>query len=150
MAKDKKLFSDAQPALDNDRDLLTADEIAALQAEVELEAADELREQAKKTVKAKLRAEARLKKGLDEPQEEVTIDLAPYADRLLIDNVAYLQGVTYTVRASLAAVLREQSQRTWGHQSEIDGKSENFYRKARGTRVLPNGGVINTSQILRA
>jgi hypothetical protein len=45
-------------------------------------------------------------------------------------------------------------QRTWGHQSEIDGKSENFYRKTRGARVIPVGesgaAVINTSQLLRA
>src|SRR5262245_53863286 len=75
--------TETPPSIDNDRDLLTAAEIDALQAEVEAEAADELREQAKKSVKAKLRAEARLKRGLEEPQQEVTIDLAPYADRLL-------------------------------------------------------------------
>src|SRR5215469_9138667 len=145
-AKDptKKLPDALTTPLDGDRDLLTPEEIKVLEAEVEAEAEEELREQAKKSVKAKLRAEAREKKGLAEAQVDVTIDLAPYADRILLDNVAYLQGITYTVRASLAAVLREQMQRTWGHQAEIDGKSENFYRRTRGARVTPNG-VINTS-----
>jgi hypothetical protein len=156
MAKNTKLFSDAQSALDNDRDLLTADELAKLEAEVEAEATDELKEQAKKSVKAKLKAEARRKKGLEEPQVEVFIDLAPYCDRLLIDNVVYLQGRGYTVRASLAAVLNEQMQATWRHQSEIDGKPGNFYQKARNTRfsmatgAATNAPNINTSQILRA
>ena len=48
----------------------------------------------------------------------------------------------------LARELREQMQRTWGHQSEIDGKSENFYRRARSPRVTPQGVVNTTSQIL--
>jgi hypothetical protein len=149
MAKNTKLFSDSQPALDNDRDLLTADELAELEAEVQAEAADELKEQAKKNVKAKLRASARLKKGLDEPRELVTIDLAPYCKEIRLDNVVYQQGETREVRASVASVLREVMQRTWGHQSEIDGKSENWYRKTRSPRVTPSGHVT-TSQILRA
>ena len=155
MAKDTKKL-DAPSPLDNDRDLLTQDEIDKLQVEVDAEAAAELREQAKKSVKEKLRAEARRKKGLEEQQVEVHIDLAPYCDRLLIDNVAYLQGQTYTVRASVASVLFEQMQRTWGHQSEIDGKESRFYRH-RNTRFSMATGAATgapaghtTSQILRA
>jgi len=155
MAKDTKKL-DAPSPLDNDRDLLTQDEIDKLQVEVDAEAAAELREQAKKSVKEKLRAEARRKKGLEEQQVEVHIDLAPFCDRLLIDNVAYLQGITYTVRASLAAVLLEQMQRTWTHQSEIDGKPA-LYNRQRNTRFsMSTGQATNapnqntTSSILRA
>ena len=153
VVEDEKAVLRAE-AVDNDGGLLSADEVAEISAEVEAEARAEEKEQARKALKARLKAEARQKKGLEEAQVEVTIDLAPYCDRLLIDNVAYLQGQTYTVRASVAAVMTEQMQRTWTHQSEIDGKSENFYRKTRGQRVIPTGdggaGVINTSQILRA
>lgn len=145
--------TDSPAPVDNDEDMLSAEEIAAVQAEVELEAADELKEQAKKSLKAKLKAETRTKKGLSEPQDTVTVDLAPYADRILIDNRAYLQGGTYTVPVGRAQVIREAMQRTWSHQSEIDGKSENFYRRARAPRVVPVGngvGVVNTSQLLKA
>jgi len=156
MAKDPKKLDAQASAIDNDRDLLTPEEIAALQKEIEADAEEELREQAKKSVKAKLREEARRKKGLEEAQEQITIDLAPFADRLLIDNVAYLQGITYTVRASVANVLREQMQRTWGHQAEIDGKPAT-YNRHRNTRFSMSTGQVsngpnvnNTSQILRA
>ena len=150
MAK-KPIFATEQPPLD--AELLTETEVQELSAEVQAEVDEERREAARKSLKEKLRKEARQKQGLAEAQDTVTIDLAPYADRLLIDNVAYLQGRTYTVPASRATVLREQMQRTWGHQSIIDGKSENFYRKSRGARVIPVGegaSVVNSSQLLRA
>ena len=153
MAKDTKKID---PPTDIDRDLLTQADLDALEAEVQLEAEEEAREEARKRVKEKMRADARRKKGLEEAQEEVHIDLAPYCDRLLIDNVAYLQGITYTVRASLAAVLLEQMQRTWTHQSEIDGKPA-LYNRQRNTRFsMATGQATNapnqntTSSILRA
>jgi hypothetical protein len=86
--------------------------------------------------------------GLDEPMVEIFIDLAPYADRLMIDGVIYFQGATKMVRASVGEVIREMMQATWRHQSIVDGKSENFYRQSRSQGVAANGGVI--SHILRA
>jgi hypothetical protein len=92
--------------------------------------------------------EERQSGGLDEPMVEITIDLAPYADRLMIDGVVYFQGATRKVRESVAAVILEMSQATWRHQSIVDGKSENFYRQSRSQGVAANGAVI--SHILRA
>ncbi len=86
--------------------------------------------------------------GIDEPMEEVYIDLAPYADRIMLDSIVYFQGRTVTVRASVANVMREMMQATWRHQSIVDGKSENFYRQSRSQGIAANGGVI--SHILRA
>jgi hypothetical protein len=134
--------------------LLTEVEIQELSGEVQEEVDAERKEAAKVALKKKLRTEARRKQGLEEATDRVTIDLAPFADRLLINNNAYLQGQTYTVPMGLAMLLREMMQGTWSHQSTIDGKSENFYRKQRGGRVVPVGdngaAVINTSQLLRA
>jgi hypothetical protein len=148
----KKLFADDQPVLD--ADLLTEVEVQELSGEIQEEIAEERKEAAKKALKEKLRKQEREKQGLSEVQERITIDLAPYADKITINGRSYLQGQTYTVATSLATVFREIMQRTWGHQSEIDGKSENFYRKTRGARVIPVGesgaAVINTSQLLRA
>jgi hypothetical protein len=86
--------------------------------------------------------------GLDEELVTIFLDFAPYCDRAMLDGVIYFNGQTKTVRASVADVLNEMMQRTWQHQSEIDGKSENFYRKSRNQGVAANGGVI--SNILRA
>ena len=86
--------------------------------------------------------------GVLEPMEEVYIDLAPYCDRITLDGVVYFQGRTVTVRASVADVMRDMMQSTWRHQSIVDGKPEDFYRRSRGQAVTANGGVI--SNILRA
>ena len=159
MAK-KPLFDDEQPkdmdetaVVAADPSILTAEEISAVEAEAKAEVELEAKDKAKDALKAKLVKQAKRKAGLAEEQVSVTVDLAPYCDRILLDNKAYLQGVTYTVGASVAMVMREIMQRTWGHQSEIDGKSENFYRRTRGQRVIPAGNgaaVVNTSNLLRA
>ncbi len=130
-----------------DTSILNEDDIAALELQAEEEVLAEQREAAKKQKLEEFKRARKRKVGLTEAYEEVTVDLAPYCDRILLDNRAFMQGVTYTVATSQAQVMREIMQRTWGHQSEIDGKSENFYRKQKGTRILPNGGVTN---ILRA
>jgi hypothetical protein len=92
--------------------------------------------------------EERRATGVIEPMEDIYIDLAPYADRLMIDGKILFQGQTKTVRRSEAAVIREMMQATWRHQSIVDGKPEDFYRRSRGQGVAANGGVI--SNILRA
>ena len=137
-----------------DTSLLTQDQLAAIELEAEAAVREEAIEAAKKTALAEFTAKHKRKKGLTEPYVDVTIDLAPYCDRILLDNRAFLQGQTYNVPHSVAAVMNESMQKTWNHQAEIDGKSENFYRRTRGQRVVPagNGGaaVVNTTQILRA
>ncbi len=149
----KKLFKDDQPPVDFDTDVLTQEEIAAVELEASEEVAADAKDMARKSLKAKLVAKAKKSKGLTERDAEVTIDLAPYCDRILIDNTAYLQGKTYTLPLSRAQVLRETMQRTWTHQAEIDGKSENFYRRTRAQRVVPAGNgaaVVTAGSLLRA
>lgn len=100
---------------------------------------------------AQFELEERQQGGLEEEMVDVTIDLAPYSDRIVLDGVVYFQGQTKTVRASVAEVITEIQGRTWEHQAQIDGKSENFYRKERGQRVVPSGdGAAVVSNILRA
>ncbi len=158
MAKKPLKFSDDQPD-DPPMDeaeaaaLLSKEDIADVEAEVQAEIEKENKEAARKALKAKLRADAKKAKGAADEHVDVTVDLAPYCDRILLDNHAFMQGQTYTVPVRQAAVMREVMQKTWSHQSEIDGKSENFYRKTRGQRVVPVGsgaGVVNTSGIMRA
>lgn len=100
---------------------------------------------------AQFEAEERQAGGLDEPKVEIFVDLAPYADRILLDGVVYFQNRTYTVRESVASLVLEMQSATWKHQSIVDGKAEDFYRKSRGQRVVPlaNGGA-GVSNILRA
>lgn len=116
---------------------------ARAKARVEKERKDE----AEAALLAQYEREERQAGGLEEEMETIVIDLAPYADRITLDGVIYFQAQSRTVRKSVAAVIREICDRTWQHQSIVDGKPEDFYRKGRGQRILPGGGVTN---ILRA
>src|SRR5262245_37501681 len=94
---------------------LSKTEREAIEAEVQRELDKEQKAEARKRFKEKLLAEARQKRGIDEPLEEVLIDLPPYCANLLIDNVMYQHGATYTVRMAAAQSMREQMQRCWEH-----------------------------------
>lgn len=133
-----------------DMSILTEDDIAALELQAEKEIKDEQRKAAKAKKLAEIKLNLSRKAGLEEAHEQVTVDLAPYCDRVLLDNRAFLQGQTYTLPVSQCQVIREAMQKTWAHQSQIDGKSENFYRKARASHVTESGGVVNLPNLLRA
>lgn len=121
---------------------------------------EELRASARKKIEAEqikaaetqvlkeLEAEERVASGLQEVQMQVEIDLAPYCDRIVIDNVIYFQGTQPIVPESRAMVMLEIMANTWKHQAEIDGKSENFYRRSRSAHVTESG--VTTRSILRA
>lgn len=145
--KDKAKF-----AFVADTSILTEDEVAELELQAEKEVEDERRAAAKAQMLADLKSKKSRAAGLEEAYTDVYVDLAPYCDRILLDNRAFLQGQTYNVSVSQAATMREIMQRSWGHQSEIDGKSENWYRKQRGGRVVPTAGggaaVVNTTSSL--
>jgi len=130
----KKLFLDE----DEVKGALLPSEIASIEAEAEKQVDRELRQKAKDEYREKALQRARQARGITEPTETVIIDLPSYADRILLDNVAYLQGMTYTVRQSVADQMREVMQNAWEHQAVVDGKPENFYRKQREVRFGAN------------
>ena len=148
MADDKKIKGPQKPKATVDISIIGDDRIKILRAQAAKKVELERVKAAEAQLLEQFEKEERQQGGLDEPMVDITIDLAPYADRLMLDGVVYFQGQTKTVRASVADVLNEMMSMTWKHQSEIDGKSENFYRKSRSQRVTAEGGV--TSHILRA
>lgn len=107
-----------------------------------------------KTAAAKLVEEAliekvRGKRGLvtgnpilDE-QVEIHLDLAEFADRLVINGTTYMHGGTYTVPRHVANSLREMQTRGWNHQTELDGKGlADRYRNPYNT-LIDKKGVHN-------
>lgn len=131
-------------------DLLTETDKEAVEKKVLAEIEAEAKAQARAAYTAEIRSRLRREVGVGEQQVTLTLDLAPYVDRMTIDGVVYMHGRQYTVRYSVADAMLDMQHRTWNHQAEIDGKSTNFYRQARGLTISPsnpNGGVGN---ILRA
>ncbi len=146
MADEKKKGSSGPKAI-IDTSIIEPKRIEELRAKAKAKVDKDRQLAAESQLLQQFENEERQAGGLDEPMEEIFIDLAPYADRLMLDGVIYFQGATKTVRASVADVIRDMMQATWRHQSIVDGKSENFYRQSRSQGVAANGGVI--SHILR-
>lgn len=146
MADEKK--KPLGPKAKVDTSILDAKTIEDVRAKAKSKVEAERIAAAKAQLLEEFELEERRAHGTVEPMEDIFIDLAPYADRLMIDGVIFFQGQTKTVRASQAEVIRDMMQATWRHQSIVDGKPEDFYRRSRGQGVAANGGVI--SHILRA
>lgn len=146
MADEKKTKGPQKRAV-IDTSIIGEERIKALRAQAVKKVELERLKAAEAQLLEQFEKEERQRGGLDEEMVEIYIDLAPYADRIVIDSVVYFQGHTKTVRASVAELIREMSANTWKHQSIIDGKSENFYRQSRGQQVTPAGVISN---ILRA
>ena len=53
--------------------------------------------------------------------ESITIDLAPYADRITLDGVIYLANTTRDVPVAVATTLRDIMARTWQHEYQTGG-----------------------------
>jgi hypothetical protein len=147
MADDKKKGS-LGPKMVVDTSILDAKKIEELRLKAKSNVDRERQKAAEAQLLEELELEERRANGLVEAMVDITIDLAPYADRLMLDGKILFQGQTKTVRESEAAVILEMMQATWRHQSIVDGKAESFYRKSRSQGVAANGGVI--SHILRA
>lgn len=148
MAEDKVKKGPQSPKAIIDISILDDKRVTELRAKAKAKVEKERQLAAEAQLLDQFEKEERQAGGLEEEMVEIFIDLAPYADRILLDGVVYFQGQTKTVRRSVAEVMMEMMSNTWTHQSIVDGKSENFYRKSRGQGIAPNGGVI--SNILRA
>ena len=131
-------------------DILTPTELAAIETEVQKELDKEEKSKAKEQAKKGMLERARRERGLAESIEEVIIDLPESADRILVNNFAYMQGHSYTVKGSVGAMLRETMQRAWSHQAELEGRSKDFFRRERGTRMSMRTGAVSGAPFLKA
>jgi hypothetical protein len=80
--------------------------------------------------------------GLADKDEmvDIMIDLAEFSDRISLNSTEYYHGYSYAVPRHVADTLREIMQRTYHHQSAIDGKSlEEMYRRAAPVAISPTG-----------
>jgi hypothetical protein len=130
-------------------DILTPAELAALEAEVQKEIDKEAKEKTKASLKKELLKEARLARGLVEPQTEVLIDIPESGNEIRVNNFAYRQGHSYTVPLSVAVMLRDTMQRAWQHQAEVEGRSRDFFQRLRGTRMSGVSGSVQGVPFLK-
>jgi hypothetical protein len=125
--------------------ILTAAELAALEAEVQKDIDKEDKAKAREKVKQEMMTKARMERGLEELVEDILIDLPESGNEIRVNNFAYRQGSTYRVKASIAIMLRDTMQRAWQHQAEIEGRSRDFFQKLRGTRMSGTTGAVQNA-----
>ncbi len=131
-----------------DMNLLSFEEQQKIREEVARAVELEKAEVARKAFREQALEEARRAGGIEEELVTFTLDLAEFADRLVIDGVIYFHGRTYTVPMSAFKSMAEMAFRTHGHQLELDGKSR-IKHVSRNQGVSPHG-IINTSNLMRA
>lgn len=146
-------ISVASQISDADRKLFTAAELEALEHEVTIEAQEDMRAEAKERVRERLRAQKRMEiqRRID-PDEEMflfTVDLAPFADRIMLDGTIYMHGATYEVPHKQFDTMREIAARTWEHEREIGNANSQFYRKPRSVTLGPKDSATPVTALMR-
>ena len=138
-------------------DVLTAEDMAEIQAEAAAELKKEQRKSARKEMLARAKADLQREAaalaqqgGPRADMVDLTIDLAPYAADIRLDGRSYPHGKQVRVPRKVAAVLAEQMERSWKHQEGLSGANENAYRKPRMATINGRTGATTGTQGLRA
>ena len=106
-----------------DFELLTAEDKLRIH-EAALKKAREIKlDEAKKAYEKIALEEALREEGLEEEQVTFKLDLAEFANKIVIDGRSFFHGHTYTVGIEQFRLISEMAARTKVHQLEIDGKS---------------------------
>lgn len=66
---------------------------------------------------------------------DIHINLAPNAESLTINGMAYWHGKDYKVPAAVARDLNAMAGNTWKHEASIHGENENQYRRPAHRRL---------------
>ena len=75
----------------------------------------------------------------DEPVK-ITIDVAEYTDRIILDGEQFFHASTYTVPRHKAQTMNEIMFRSYMHQAQLDGKDpQEAYRRSHAQHVSKAG-----------
>jgi hypothetical protein len=76
---------------------------------------------------------------LDE-EVTVTIDVAEYTDRIILDGEQFFHGQTYKLPRHKAATVNEMMFRSYMHQAQLDGKDpQEAYRRSHAQHITKAG-----------
>ena len=136
-----------EPRRDVDIDgLLTAEEQAAIRAKARAKvlARDKLDAEDTLLAREMARHDKELHPEVHVEMREIRLDLALFADRVILDGKQYFAGELYTVPKPVYDVLKELERNTYRHDAEIrdGGTDDAFYRKERGTRLNWKTGAV--------
>ncbi len=138
-----------------DFDMLTAEDKLRIH-ESALKKAREIKKKDAEAAYEKIALEEALREeGLDEEQVTFKLELAEFANKLVIDGRSFFHGHTYTVGIEQFRLISEMAARTRLHQLEIDGKSRYKWqgwsdpRIGVDRRATIHGNINTTTNIQR-
>lgn len=85
----------------------------------------------------------------DEESVEVRINLAGFADRVMLDGTIFMHGGIYSVPRRQADVLADTIARGWEHDDEIRGNGHDMTRRQRGISLRPGDVARPATSFLR-
>ena len=133
--------------------ILSDDEVAAAKKEARDAIEKERKAAATKALIADEKLRLQREEGLvsgDPVKDEIvtiTVDLPEYSNSITINMEPFWHGHTYSVPRHVANSMKEQMQRAWIHQDEIDGKSLAQNLQQRRDTVLTPVGIKNAPQV---
>lgn len=114
---------------------LTDEEIKAARERARRKMADQIAEAELGYGPSKLEVRKGPPPNLQEEQFDLTLDLYPGCEQIVLDGTIYRHGQTVTVGKRVFDTLTEIIARGWGHQRVVDGKNENTYRAQQNVRA---------------
>jgi hypothetical protein len=112
-------------------------ELSAIEkAELEKQAREVIREEKKKRLKKeyleilmrRLSGDVDIQHEQDEEEfVDYTIDLAPHADKIRLDNIIYFHGQTYKLNIHQLRTVQDIVAQTWRHERTIGNANRDFY-----------------------
>ncbi len=130
--------------------ILSNEEVETLRARARTQLEAEQKKSAEKQFLAEETQRLRREEGLSvggakDEMVSIKLDLAPHSACLNVDGRPYWHNQTYELPRHIADSLREQMQRGWQHQNQIEGKTTTeFYQRAKETHITATGGVKNS------
>jgi hypothetical protein len=126
-------------AVEPDKTFVDETRIAALRKMAEQDVHEELTKEHEELLLEQFKQEARQAKLPQEELQEIQIDLPGHAPHVMLDNVIYLHGHTYTLPRNQVDSIKDIMARAWDHENDIGGANRDVYRKPRNQRISQNG-----------
>ena len=125
---------------------LTSEEMEAVEKQVraELRAREKKRLLAEyhNTLMRRLTGEVDVQHEMDdETFVQYTLDLAPHADRIILDGRHYMHGQTYEFNSHQLRTVKDIEHNTWKHERSVQDANRDKYKPvhAKSTVIRPSG-----------
>jgi hypothetical protein len=87
--------------------------------------------------------ERKLHPEIVQEMRDITLDLPPYMDRIILDGRVFMQSGRYTVTKNVFDVMREITWAAFRHDDEVNNRrNSNAYRQERQLRMSAQDGSI--------